>query len=86
LIKGYMQLVGLNWLQLEFKPFPVTVIGVTVVEARGTKTGVPAAVTCAAENANARTPDTMFCLIVNKEWKERYQLSIIGVLKNEGKK
>jgi hypothetical protein len=68
-------------LHLEFKPFPVTVIGVTVVEARGTKTGVPAAATCAAENPNARTLDAIFRLIVNKERKERCQLSTIGVWK-----
>ncbi len=46
------------------KPFPVTVIGVTVVEALGTNTGVPAAVTCTADHASPRRTEAKLCLIV----------------------
>jgi hypothetical protein len=52
-------------LDRESIPFPVTVIGVTVVEALGFRTVVPTAATPAAENAAARrAEETMFCLIL----------------------
>lgn len=49
-------------------PFPVTVIGVTVVEARAAKTGVPLATTDEAESAKPRRPNRLFDLIL-KTWK-----------------
>jgi hypothetical protein len=59
---------------LEPKPFPVTVIGVTVIEARGTNTGVPAADTCTADHASPRTTDARLGLIVENYWEERINL------------
>ena len=53
----------------------MTVIGVIVVEARGTNTGVPAAVTCTADHASPRTTDAELCLIVENCWEERYQFN-----------
>jgi len=48
-------------------PFPVTVMGVTVVEALGFRTGLPAAVTPTADQAaTRRAEETLFCLILDK--------------------
>ena len=52
----------------------MTVIGVTVVEARGTNTGVPAADTCTADHASPRTTDARLGLIVENYWEERTNL------------
>jgi hypothetical protein len=50
-------------MQLDCTPFPVTVIGVTVVDARGTRTGVPAAATPGAATAAAKTAVRICCLM-----------------------
>lgn len=57
--------------KLDHTPFPVTVIGVRVVDARAAKTGVPRAATCAAAHTSARTPDAIFCLIGKNDRRKK---------------
>jgi hypothetical protein len=49
---------------LDCIPFPVTVIGVNVVDARGTRTGVPVAATPDAAPAAAKTLDKICRFII----------------------